>query len=154
MKYICPLITVDDINRSRSFYETVLDQKVKYDFGENVAFASGFAIHLKPHFAELIGKKNIISKSNSFELYFEHDDIDGFEKSLIEHKVELVHPACEQPWRQKVIRFYDPDGHIIEVGESLEYLSFRLFKEGKTLSEISAITNMPAEFVSASVKNF
>jgi hypothetical protein len=33
-------------------------------------------------------------------------------------QVEYVHPLREQPWRQRVVRFYDPDHHIIEVGES------------------------------------
>ncbi len=36
MKYICPLIVVEDVNRSRFLYEKILRQKVKADYGENV----------------------------------------------------------------------------------------------------------------------
>lgn len=147
MKYICSLVTVEDIGRSREFYEKILKQEVKYDYGENVVFKGDFAIHLKSHFAELIDGKRITAGSNNFELYFEYDDVDAFVKELKENKVEFVHEVREQPWRQKVVRFYDPDGNIVEVGESLEYLSFRLAREGKNVEEISAITNMPVEFV-------
>jgi catechol 2,3-dioxygenase-like lactoylglutathione lyase family enzyme len=45
MKYICPLIVVKDIAESRHFYENILGQKVKYDFGENVTFEGDFSIH-------------------------------------------------------------------------------------------------------------
>ena len=75
MKYVCPLIVVNDIEISRRFYEEVLNQQVKYDYGENVTFEGDFAIHLKSHYQGLIGNKEIIPYSNGFELYFEHDDL-------------------------------------------------------------------------------
>ena len=68
MKYICPLITVADIKKSLDFYEKVLEQKVKYDFGENVTFEGDFAIHLKTHFKGLIDDKEIKTECNNFEL--------------------------------------------------------------------------------------
>ncbi len=152
MKYICTLITVEDINISREFYEKLLQQKVKYDFGENITFEGGFALHLKSGFSKLINRKSIIKASNSFELYFEYDDVDVFVKDLEKRNIELVHDLREQPWGQKVVRFYDPDKHIIEVGESMEFLSFRLAKEGKTVKEISKITGMPTNFIIESIK--
>jgi hypothetical protein len=51
-----------------------------------------------------------------------------------------------------VVRFHDPDGHIIEIGESMEHLSFRLFQEGKTVSEIAEITYLPASFIEQAIK--
>ncbi|MEN6292054.1 MAG: hypothetical protein ABFD07_08600, partial [Methanobacterium sp.] len=65
MKFICPLIVVNNMEISRNFYEKVLDQKVQYDFGENISFESGFAIHLKLHFSDLISinKNDIVQKS-------------------------------------------------------------------------------------------
>jgi len=113
MKYICSLITVADIDRSKSFYQNILNQKIKFDYGENVFFEAGFAIHLKSHFQNLIGNKEIFSKSNAFELYFETEKIEDIEKILEENKVEFIHKVKEQPWKQKVLRFYDPDGNII-----------------------------------------
>jgi catechol 2,3-dioxygenase-like lactoylglutathione lyase family enzyme len=154
MKFICSLVTVDDMDRSRKFYEKVLRQEVKYDFGENVTFKGDFAIHLKSHFAQLLEGKKITQGGNNFELYFEYDDVDSFASELRSNNVEFVHDVKEQPWRQKVVRFYDPDNNIIEVGESLEYLSFRLTKEGKSVEEIASITTMPVEFVKASILKY
>ena len=152
MKFICSLVTVEDINVSKEFYEKVLQQKVKYDFGENITFDGGFAIHAKSHFSKLIDGKDIHKESNSFELYFEYDDVEVFAKELKDRNMEFVHDVREQPWRQNVVRFYDPDKNIIEVGESMEFLSFRLSNEGKTIEEISKITSMPAHFIIESIK--
>ena len=154
MKFICSLITVSDIENSRYFYETILNQKVKFDFGENVTFHGDFAIHLKSHFQNLIDNKEIKSGGNNFELYFEDNNIEKIVELLHENNVEFIHKIKEQPWRQKVIRFYDPDKHIIEIGESIEFLCYRLHIENIDVSEISKITYMPIEFVEKSIRNF
>ncbi len=154
MKFICPLITVSEIERSRKFYENLLGQKVKYDFGENVTFYGDFAIHLESHFKELIDNKEIRIGGNNFELYFENDDIEAIVDKLKNNNVVFIHGLREQPWRQKVVRFYDLDNNIIEVGESMEYVSFRLRKEGLNFDHISRITNMPEDFVRASIEKY
>lgn len=145
IKYICPLITVSDMQRSRTFYEKVLDQKVRTDFGENISFG-GFAIHLKSHYKGLINK-DIRSRGNSFELYFEYDDVDQIVKTLKKHHVEFVHDLREQPWKQLVVRFYDPDGNIIEIGESMENVVFRLSKKKLSVEEIAKETFLPVRFI-------
>jgi len=52
------------------------------------------------------------------------------------------------------VRFYDPDKHIIEVGESMEYLSYRLSKEGMKAEEIAGATGLPADFIKRAVESF
>lgn len=152
MKFVCPLITVSDIKTARNFYEEVLEQKVKFDFGENVTYEGDFAIHLQSHFKTLIDNKEIRTGSNSFELYFEFDNIKLIEKRLKDYKVKFIHTIREQPWRQRVIRFYDPDDNIIEVGESMEFLAYRLSKEGKSITEISETISLPDTFIKASIQ--
>lgn len=147
MKFICPLIVVNDIIESREFYEKVLKQKVKIDHGENITFEGDFAIHLKSHYKELIHNKQIRRGGNQFELYFEYDDLDVLEQKLKEAKVNWVHELMEQPWKQKVMRFYDPDQHIIEIGESMEHLVFRLKSEGLENKDIIKQTGLSKEFV-------
>ncbi|AKB80498.1 Lactoylglutation lyase [Methanosarcina horonobensis HB-1 = JCM 15518] len=150
MKFICPLIVVNNMEISRNFYEKVLNQKIQYDFGENISFEGGFAIHLKSHFSDLISvnKNNIIQKSNNSELYFEEEDLDSFLQKLKGmDSIEYVHKLKEQPWGQRVIRFYDPDMHIVEVGEPMESVVKRLLNEGLSVEETSKRTLMPEEFV-------
>jgi len=152
MKYICPLFTVSDINRSRHFYETLLGQKVRWDFGENITFYGDFSLHLRSHFSTLIGNKEINPGTNHAELYFEDDHPEALAEKLKMHQVTFVHGVLEQPWRQRVIRFYDPDGYIVEVGESFEYLCYRLHRDGLSMGEISAVTQMPEDFVREAIE--
>ena len=151
IKFMCPLITVTDIKRSRDFYENVLEQKVEADYGENVSFG-GFAIHLRSHFKMLIDNKEVVVGGNNFELYFEYDNVEIIVEKLKTEKVEFVHELREQPWKQFVVRFYDPDKNIIEIGETLDYLSFRLYKEGNTFDEISKLTGLSREFIEKTVQ--
>ena len=154
MKYICPLVVVSDIERSRKFYTQLLGQTVKADFGENVTFEGDFAIHLDRHFRDLINGREIRFRGNDAELYFEDDEVDALPPVLEENGVILVHGLREQPWRQRVIRFYDPDGHIIEVGESLEHTAWRLHREGLDTEEIAKITYMPPAMVTAALEKY
>ena len=140
MKYICSLIVVENIKESREFYENVLGLQVIEDYGENVVFEGSFAIHLKEHYQKLIKGRDITFRSNSFELYFEDNDISSLYVKLKSVNVDFVHEPQEQPWRQLVVRFYDPDGHVIEVGESFEHLTVRLYKEGMSIEDISKVT--------------
>ena len=117
MKFGCPLIAVNDIGVSREFYEKVLHQSVSLDLGANVSFGNGFAI--QSDYGGLVGagELNITYKGNDHELYFEEEDFDAFETHLRQFgDIIYLHKAKEYPWGQRVIRFYDPDFHIIEVG--------------------------------------
>ncbi|WP_207667545.1 VOC family protein [Lacrimispora algidixylanolytica] len=74
-----PIILIEDLELSKNFYEKVLKQKVMYDFGVNVSFEGGLAIHLKTHFEEthkMKGSHIISYGSNSVELNFESEALD------------------------------------------------------------------------------
>ncbi|KLK87660.1 glyoxalase [Methanoculleus sediminis] len=149
MRFVCPLIVVRDVEVSRAFYEEVLDQRVLHDLGENVIFEGGFAIHLRSHFSDLIGvaESDIVPGKNA-ELYFEEDDLDAFMERLEgTDSVNYVHGPIEQPWGQRAVRFYDPDTHIIEVGEPMESVVRRFLGRGFSIEETARRTSMPEEFV-------
>ena len=152
MKYVCALLTVENIERSRNFYETVLNQKVEFDFGENVSFGQ-FAIHLKSHYQILIEKDVRVGKNN-VELYFEDDNIELLFELLKQQGVQFVHELREQPWKQKVFRLYDPDNYVVEIEETMESLCFRLSEEKSSHEEIARMTSLPIEFVQKAVEEF
>ncbi len=154
MKFICPLVVVSDIRRSREFYENVLCQAVKADYGENILFEGGFAIHLKEHFKSVTGCTEIKEKSNNFELYFEHDDLDDVVKKIRDLGLEFVHEAVEQPWKQLVVRFYDYDNNMIEIGESMEHVAYRLSKHGYSTEEICRITYLDKETIEKAIREW
>lgn len=154
MEYICSLVIVEDIEKARKFYEKILEQKVSVDYGENITFEGGFSLHQKEHFKELIDHKPIIRKTNNFELYFEHDAIESFVDKLKANNIELVHELKKQPWQQRVIRFYDYDHNMIEVGESMAFVAYRLFKEGYTTERIYEITYMPEDVIEKAIEKY
>jgi len=55
--------------------------------------------------------------------------------------------VIEHAWGQRVVRFYDPDMHIVEVGESMMNVCRRFKAQGMTLEEIVAKTMFPQEVV-------
>jgi hypothetical protein len=61
--------------------------------------------------------------------------------------VAVVHPLREQPWGQRVLRVYDPDGHIVEVGEPMPAVIMRFLAEGLSPEAIAQRTAMPLDIV-------
>jgi catechol 2,3-dioxygenase-like lactoylglutathione lyase family enzyme len=148
VKCLGPLIAVKDVEVSKRFYENVLFQKVTLDLGSNVNIGEAFSI--QQDYAGLVGdiKVSIDTMANDHELYFEEADFDGFEKHLAGFlDIKFVHGTKEYPWGQRVVRFYDPDGHIIEVGESMESIFRRFHSQGMTVEEVASRTSHPVEFV-------
>jgi catechol 2,3-dioxygenase-like lactoylglutathione lyase family enzyme len=151
-RFIAPLLVVEDIDRARTFYNRVLELEVIQDFGENITFEGNFSLHLRSHFQQLIGGLDVKTGGNDGEIYFEFDDLESLDKRLKSMQVEYVHPLREQPWRQRVVRFYDPDHHIIEVGESFPCIFKRLEKDGLPYDEIARVTLMPVDYVESCLK--
>jgi catechol 2,3-dioxygenase-like lactoylglutathione lyase family enzyme len=155
VKYVCPLITVADIVESREFYENVLKQEVEVDHGANIAFKGGFAIHDLEHFQGLTGhpiKSEKGSSKDFMELYFESEEIEKLEEKLKSLNIEFLHGIVEQPWGQRVMRFYDPDNYVIEVGEPLDAVVKRMAHEGLNEKEIAERSSIPLEFVQMMLK--
>ncbi len=155
LKFVCPLIVVDEIARSRQFYEQLLDQKVKYDFGVDVTFEGDFTIHLKSPYQSLLGdvtRYPITPKAHNGELYFETDEIELMYQRLRAAGVEFIEAIQEQPWGQRAMRLYDPDGHIIEIGEPMETAIQRFYGQGWSIERIAEKTGMPPEFIQRAIQ--
>ena len=58
-----------------------------------------------------------------------------------------MYNVYEEPWGQKTIRFYDPDNHLIEIGETMQSVIKRLNYKGMTPEEISKKTYMDIETI-------
>nr|WP_314087946.1 VOC family protein [uncultured Shinella sp.] len=120
MRFVNPIPFVRDIARSRAFYETRLGLRVLEDFGSFVLFETGFAIHdgsalEKTIWGEASATERAYGRGNVL-FYFEDQDIDAAFARIAPH-VDLIHPVERQAWGQRVFRFYDPDGHAVEIGE-------------------------------------
>ena len=152
MKFKNPMLVVTDIDRSVAFYRKVFGLRVIMDFGANKTLTGGLALQTLETWQEFIGTDNIAFGNNNFELYFEEDDFDDFAARLEKCGVQYVHPVMEHSWGQRVVRFYDPDGHIVEVGENIKAVCRRFLQSGMTPEETAARMDVPLKFVKASIK--
>ncbi len=148
MRYQCALIAVQDLEKSKAFYQDVMGQKITLDLGDNIAFGDGLA--LQRNYEGLLGVADfaIAHGGNDHELYFEETDYDAFEQRIARFEdIEYLHRTKEYGWGQRVMRFYDPDRHIIEVGESMKSVFLRFAKEGMTPEQVAQRTMHPVDYV-------
>ena len=118
------LLVVKDIEASKKFYHDLFGLQVVTDFGRNVILTEGLVLQERQLWEEFVDKE-VIPGGNAMELYFEDNDLDAFAKKLeaSPYEIQYVNRLMEHAWGQRLIRFYDPDMHLIEVGESLEYVA-------------------------------
>lgn len=138
MKHVCMLISVADINAARKFYEDLFGLEVFQDYGRNIAFTCGLALQQDFDWLVDLPKEKVLKKSNNAEIVFEEQDFDSFLNKLKEYPdIEYLGEVIEHSWGQRVIRFYDLDGHIIEVGEDMKMVIKRFLDSGMTMEEVS-----------------
>jgi len=111
------LIVVKDIEKSKQFYHDLFGLNMVLDNDGNMILTEGLVLQDERIWRDFIGK-DIIPQNNSCELYFEEKDIEAFAKKLEElyPSIQYVNRLTTHSWGQKVIRFYDLDGNLIEVG--------------------------------------
>jgi len=147
MKYICTLIAVQDMEKSKQFYKDVLGLNVAADFGANVTLDGGIALQTVESWREFIRGKTVTPSSHTGELYFEETDMDRFLAHLKKFEISYVHPPLEHSWGQRVVRFYDPDHHIIEVGEDMVMVVKRFAASGMTEAQVAERMDVPLDYV-------
>ena len=88
------LIVVKDIEKSKQFYHDLFGLNVVLDNDGNMILTEGL------------------------ELYFEEREIEKFVQKLenLYPSIQYVNRLTTHSWGQKVVRFYDLDGNLIEVG--------------------------------------
>lgn len=152
MKFKNVLLAVNNMEKSVNFYKQVLGLHVTMDLGVNVTLTGGVCLQEKNSWAGFLEDKSnrIAFGGNDAELYFEEDAFDGFLEKLKDMEdIQYVHSVKEHSWGQRVVRFYDPDQHIIEVGENMRLVCRRFLDSGMTEEEAAARMDVPVQYVRA-----
>ena len=152
MKFTSTLIAVSDLEKSKKFYHDVLGLDIIADFGANVTLTGGVVLQTLETWKKFINKdeEQIIFKNNSMELYFEEDDKDKFIEKLNKFKdIVFVHELIEHSWGQRVVRFYDLDMHVIEVGENIKMVVKRFIQSGLSIEETAVRMDVSVEFINS-----
>lgn len=116
------LITVSNIDRSIQFYYDLFGlMVVNNQEGGNVTMTEGLVLQDEKIWKHFMNR-DIQYKNHATELYFEERDIEGFIEKLkvSPYEIEYVNELMTHEWGKKVIRFYDLDGNLIEVGTPME----------------------------------
>lgn len=138
------LIVVSDIEKSKAFYKDLFGLDVIADFDGNVVLTEGLVLQEKKIW-EIFTRQEVVCGGNDAELYFEENDIDAFLEKLenSQFEIEYLNQCIEHDWGQRVIRLYDPDRHMIEIGESMEYVARRFLKTGMSAEQVAEKTQLP-----------
>ena len=147
MKFVCPLLAVSDIEKSVEFYRKVFGLEVISDFGANKTLTGGLVLQTAETFKNFIDGREISFGGNSGEIYFEEDDFDSFAEKLKQFSIDYVHGIKEHSWGQRVVRFYDPDRYIIEVGENMKFVCKRFIDGGMTPEQTAERMDVPVDYV-------
>ena len=118
-----PMLVVTDMDKTVAFYKNVLGLQVVME---------------KKTFLLIECKKE--------------DEFDKFADNLRNCNVQYVHPVKEHAWGQRVVRFYDPDRHIIEVGENMKTVCKRFIDSGMTPEQTAERMDVPIEYVRACIE--
>lgn len=154
MKLVSTQLIVNDLEISKKFYEHTLLQEIKYDFGDKIVYWGDIVLMNKTYFENSLRNKKAaqVNKEQLSILYLECDDIYKIHNHFCEHNVHFIHEIKKEPWQQNVLKIYDPDQNIIEIGEIVETTILRLNEKGKSIQDIVDMTYMSHEFVDSVIK--
>lgn len=152
MKLKNTLLAVKDIDKSVAFYKEIFELHVIIDFGANKTLTGGLVLQTVDTWKSFIGTENVNFGCNDSEFHFEEDDFDAFSEKLKKCNIDYVHPTKEHAWGQRVVRIYDPDRHIIEIGENMKTVCKRFLDSGMTPKQVAERMDVPMKFVSACMR--
>ena len=117
MEFKGTLIVVKDCNKALKFYQDMFGFELIRDHDGNMELSGNLYLQEEKYWGRFIGRR-VVQKSNNSELYFEEPKIDSFVKKLerLYPDIEYVNRLMTHSWGQRVVRFYDLDGNLIEVG--------------------------------------
>ena len=112
------LIVVEDMERSKKFFKEVLGLDVIRDFNTNVILTQGLVLQERKSWEQTI-EAQVNYGGEDMVLYFEEYDLEAFQEKLDRSgwNIRFCNRLQILENGQKMIRFRDPDGHMIEIRE-------------------------------------
>ncbi len=120
IKFRNGIALVRDIKASRDFYTNSIGLKISKEYDNIIFFEDNFVIHSADLFYEYINKPYHGEKmgGDNVDFYFTTSDLKGYSEKLKANHVPFIHDIHKHEWGESVIRVYDPDGHILEIGDA------------------------------------
>lgn len=119
LRHVDTIILVENIEISKSFYTKVMGLEILHDWDNMVIFKERFSIHKADALLPKNETEKLISGGKqgrgNVVVYFETDQLEKTYTAMLDNQVPIIHGIIKLPW-QKIFRVFDPDGHIIEIG--------------------------------------
>jgi len=117
MKLRNVLIITNNIHRAKQFYHDLFGLEVLLDNDGNMILTEGLVLQDATIWKKFLNR-DLVPNNNATELYFEERDIEAFVEKLerLYPDIQYVNRLMTHSWGQRVVRFYDLDGNLIEVG--------------------------------------
>ena len=154
MRLHSAVLITRQLGRLRGFYTDTLGLKIVDDFGACVVLDCGLSLWqpgndhpVRPRAGESAAQE---SRGFAFELCFEADTVDEFEavaESLQRTGLPLLHAVRTERWGQRTLRIEDPDGNLIEWGESIPCFVRRMYAASGSAAEVATATGVALERV-------
>lgn len=115
------LIVVKNLEKSKEFYRNLFGLNVIRDYEGKVVLSEGLVLQSEEIWKNHI-KKEIIKENNSSLIYFEETYLENFILKLEKNypSVKYLDKLTNLDSGQKMIRFYDLDGNLIEIRTPIE----------------------------------
>ena len=145
------MLVTRDIKAAKEFYTGVVGAEIVLDIGNHVVFKEGFSLLLEEDwisFAQLGGEEGLSYHHHTGQLVFAVDDMAEFLQRV--EKVpglRFVHQVKEHHWGRWAVRLYDPDGHVVEIGESMKVVVKRFLRQGLTPEAAAEKSEFPLSYV-------
>lgn len=153
MRFHSSVLMVRDIKVMTKFYHESCGLAIENDFGACIGFADGLSIWeippTHPICKTVQAMRNKTGTNQALELCFETEQFEEAVAKIKESGVELLHDIIEENWGQYTIRFYDPEGNLVELGESIAGFVARMHREGMDIEQIVQKTGVPKGQVEA-----
>jgi catechol 2,3-dioxygenase-like lactoylglutathione lyase family enzyme len=114
------IIFTKDIAASKAFYHELLGLGVMHDSDTFVLLEGNLGLHRADVFYGYIEKlyQGESMGRDNLDLYFTVDALGEAEQKLRSAGVTFIHGIRKCDWGESVFRVYDPDGHIVEIGDA------------------------------------
>jgi catechol 2,3-dioxygenase-like lactoylglutathione lyase family enzyme len=156
IRFHSPVLLTADVKRLAAFYVRTLEQDIEHDFGACVVLRSGLSLWQASNdltVAARLGYTCHDDGNKNLELCFETETFVEDVRRVKESGARLLHDVIEEPWGQQVLRFFDPDDNLVELGESLATFIRRHHKSGLSARAVSEKTGVPLDTVTRFIED-
>ncbi len=155
LQFHSSVLFCNDMQKQREFYETFLNQEVESDIGKCIVFKSRFSLwQLDESFpiAKELGYTYEHIGNRNLEMCFETEHFEDSVEKVILSACRILHNVEEEEWGQYTIRFYDPEGNLVEIGESMKCFVNRLHDSKMDVKQIAEKTGIKTALIEKLLK--